>query len=504
METPQNKPESRPPVVVVMGHVDHGKTTLLDRIRKTTVAEKESGAITQHIGAYQTEHAGKKITFLDTPGHEAFSAIRSRGAAVADVAVLVVAADEGVKPQTLEALELIKKAALPFVVAMSKMDKPGAQAEKVKGELAEHEILVEGWGGSIPVVPLSAATGEGLETLLEMIELLAEVHRSPKAESALPGTSSGTVLESALDPRRGALATLLPREGTLRRGVNLTAGETFGRVRLMEDWEGRSVAEAPPSFPVRVIGFKEPPAAGDTFQEFQSLKEAESSAVREANRRKTYEPKIITLVSGKREHILNLVIRADVRGSIEAIVEALRILPVERVGIEILKTAVGPVSDSDLKIAEPKGATVIAFRVGVEPQASAFALKRGAAIMTFDVIYELIEFVRKKMAETLPRQILREDLGTLTILALFKKTPQGQIAGGKVTKGKIRRGASAELARNGTLLGRGVIAQLQQERVDVQETAEGRECGILFAGGKDLAVGDVLNVFEETEKAQEL
>lgn len=495
----------RPPVIVVMGHIDHGKTTLLDFIRKTTVAAGESGGITQHIGAYQIEHRGKKITFLDTPGHEAFSAIRGRGAQVADIAILVVAADEGIKPQTLEALDLIEKTKLPYVVAINKIDKPGAAPDKIKAELAEKGILLEEWGGAIPAVPLSATTGEGVETLLETIALMAEIEAAAApATVEQDGGASGTIIESSLDQRRGALATLIPRHGVLQVGAALGAGIASGRIRLMEDPAGRPVTNAPPSFPVRVFGFKETPAAGESFREYASLKEAEEATERERESRKTYEPTVLTLISGKREHILSLILRADVQGSLEGIVQALKTLPIQRVGIEVIRAAIGNITDSDIRLAEPKKATVIGFRVGIDAQARLLAEQRAVPHATFTLIYELIESVRKKMAETLPPILTREELGMLLIRALFKKTPRGQIAGGAVVKGKIKRGASAEILRSGKEIGRGKIIQLQHERTDVEEVGEGRECGILLEGDDALAVGDTLAVFEERTKMQEL
>jgi translation initiation factor IF-2 len=516
--------QARPPVIVVMGHIDHGKTTLLDFIRKSTVAAKESGGITQHIGAYQIEHEGKKVTFLDTPGHEAFSAIRARGAQVADVAVLVVAADEGLKPQTLEALDIIQRAKLPYIVAINKIDKPGAAPDKVKGEFAEKGILLEGWGGAIPVVSLSAVTGEGVETLLETIVLLAEVETleitERPAESLEYGgasgvisrssffgrtpTGSGVIIESSLDQRRGALATLIPQTGTLLVGANVSAGGVSGRIRLMEDAEGKAVTSAPPSFPVRVIGFKEAPAAGEPFYQYSSLKEAETVAEKEKEARKTYEPAVLTLISGKREHILPLILKADVQGSLEGIVQALKTLPIGRVGIEVLRAALGNITDSDIKIAEPKNAIVMGFRIGIDTQARLLAEQRGVSYAAFTLIYELIESVRKRMTDLLPPVLMREDLGVLGIRALFKKTARGEVAGGAVLKGKIKRGAAAEIIRNGQVIGRGKIAQLQHERADVEEVLEGRECGILFEGDRPLATGDSLTVFEEKAKAQEL
>lgn len=507
MQEIHTQPPIRPPIIVVMGHIDHGKTTLLDFIRKSSVAARESGGITQHIGAYQIEHDGKKITFLDTPGHEAFSAIRGRGAQVADVAVLVVAADEGLKPQTLEALDLIERTKLPYAVAINKIDKSGAMPDRVKGEFAEKGILLEGWGGAIPAVPISAVTGEGVETLLETIVLLAEVETAgagQESAEAQGSGASGVIIESSLDQRRGALATLIPQTGTLHVGANLGAGSASGRIRLMEDWEGRSVASAPPSFPVRVIGFKDAPAAGEPFREYESLKEAEAAAKKEKETRRTYEPAVLTLISGKREYILPLILRADVQGSLEGIVQSLKTLPIQRVGIEVTRAAIGNITDSDIKLAETQKAVVLGFRVSIDAQARLLAEQRGVSHATFTLIYGLIESVRKRMAELLPPVALREDLGTLTIRALFKKVQRGQVAGGVVSRNKVKRGASAEVTRNGQIIGRGKITQLQHDRADVEEVGEGRECGILFEGDATLAVGDTLAVFEEKTKTQEL
>lgn len=506
MEKKQTLTNIKTPVVVVMGHIDHGKTTLLDTIRSSAVAQKESGGITQHIGAYQITHQNRAITFLDTPGHEAFSAIRSRGARVADVAVLVVAADEGVRVQTLEAAGLIEKAGLPFVVALTKIDKSGANPDRVKGELGEKGILVEQWGGKIPAVEVSAVNGTGIAELLEIILLLSDIERPAEAGVAGEdlGQTRGVVLESSMDQRRGALATLLIQAGTLRAGTVLRSGSAFGKVRLLEDWDGNTVQSASEGMPVRAVGFKEPPAAGDTFEALATLPEAEAAAERARETARTFEPTVITLVSGKREYILSLVLRADVQGSLDGIIQSFKALPIERVGIEILKSGVGNITDADLKIAEPKSALVIGFRVGIEPQARLLSARREIPVTTFAVIYQLVEFVRAKMAERMPPQISRQDYGTLTVLAVFHKTPKGYIAGGKVVKGKARRGAIAEIVRAGQVISRGRLAQLQQEKVDVEEVAEGRECGILVETSKEVLVGDTLNFFDEIARPPEL
>lgn len=508
---------SRPPVVVVLGHVDHGKTSILDYIRKTKVAEKEAGlprlarfhsvaeseagGITQHIGAYQVEHDGKEITFIDTPGHEAFSAMRSRGAKIADIAVLVVAADDGVMPQTKEVINLVTRLNLSFVVAFNKADKPGFILEKVKKQLADNGALVESLGGKIPSVLTSAKTGQGIDDLLEMILLLAEME-GLKAERA--GAASGVVIESCLDPKRGVTATLLVQQGDLTNKDVIAAESTFGSIKVMEDFLGQPIERAEPSQPVRITGFEKVPPVGEKWQAVGSLDEAkQKSMVKAEIEKRKREPAQILDVAPEQK-VFNLILKADVFGSLEALRETLGHIPQEEIVLRTISADVGEIGEADIKLAVSAKAVIVGFRVKPTQIAAGLAQRSGVKIFTFDVIYELVKAVRERMGFLLMPEVVRSEIGQIKILAVFKQDGTRQIIGGRVLKGKAERGVLAEVRREGESLGQGKVVQLQVNKADVAECAKDKECGMLFEGETMIERGDILALYREEKKRREL
>jgi len=497
---------TRPPIVVVLGHVDHGKTKLLDTIRKTKVAEGESGGITQHIGAYQADIKGKIITFLDTPGHEAFSAIRSRGAKVADIAVLVVAADEGVKQQTKEAIKIIKSEKMPFVVAINKIDKEGANAQKVKQDLATEEILVEDWGGKVPVVEISAKQDKGITELLEMILLVADLE---DLKEDLSSPAKGIIIESNMDKRRGHVATALIHKGILRLGDWIVAGTVVGKVKSMEDFTGASIDQAKPSQPVRIIGWSNAPNIGI---EIVST-ETKEDAIRISEDNANLTP-LLSFFSGAQESpdnkkMLNIVFKSDVTSSLEAIDNVLKTIASDEVGYRVIGYDIGEINEADIQTAMAGRGQVIGFRVAIDESTKKLAERDGVKITEFNVIYELIEYVRGQMAELLGATITRVPLGKLKVLATFKKDPKFQIIGGKVLSGKVVRGVFLDATRNGFIICSGRIGQLQHSKEDLTEIKEGLEAGIkleIIPGQpfQEIQVGDILEIYEEQKSARTL
>ena len=489
--------EARPPIVVVLGHVDHGKTTLLTAIKDFGVLEKESGGITQHIGAYQIEHQGEKITFIDTPGHEAFSQMRSRGAKVADVAVLVVAAEEGIKPQTKEVISHIKEFKIPVVVAINKVDKPVANPEKVIGELAKEKIIVESQGGKVPSINISAKTGQGIDELLEILLLVAELEelKADSEKSAL-----GVVIESYLDSQRGPTATLLVREGTLKKGDIVVCGDSYGRVRILEDFQGNSIKEALSSAPAVVIGLNQVPTVGERF----SVEKSEEAAKKKASSQPTAGQPASQRGEPKTEKTLNIILKADVRGSLEAIEGTLRNIEQEEVSINILKSEVGDISESDIKLAYSTNSTIIGFRIKTSVFISNLAKRQKVRIKTLEVIYELVEEVKKSLSKLLEPEIVREELGKLKVIAIFRKEKSRMIIGGKVTSGKVVNKIRVDVIRDKKRLASGRITQLQHNKKDVPEVEKGKEAGILFEGEPIIEEGDILEVYREEKKKREL
>jgi len=487
---------TRPPIVVVLGHIDHGKSSLLEAIKDFRITARESGGITQHIGAYQIEEKKGKITFLDTPGHEAFSQMRSRGAKIADIAVLVIDAAEGLKPQTKEVLLNIKEVNIPFIVALNKIDKPEANPEKVKGELSKEGFSVESMGGKIPSIEISAKTKKGIPELLELILLISEMEEL-KADLQKP--AEGVVIESYLDSLRGPTATLLLTDGHLKRGDIIATSSAYVKVKNIENFQKKQIEKAFPSDPIIIFGFNRVPKVGEEFKVFADLESAEKHIKNSNKETKTSEA--IEISEGQR--ILNLIIKADVLGSLEAIEGILKSLPQERVVLKILKSEVGNINESDIKLALGSRATVLGFRVKTDQIIARIAEREKIRIMLFDVIYELVEDVRKLMEKIVLFQEVRIDLGKAKVLAKFLTDKNRQIIGGRVTEGEIKKGALIEVFRNEEKIGQGRMVNLQKNKKDAALIQKGEECGILFEGEIKIEEGDILAFYiEERVKGQ--
>lgn len=504
-EGDQGKMFSRSPVVTVMGHVDHGKTSLLDKIRKTRVTEKEAGGITQHIGAYKVETQGREIVFLDTPGHEAFTAMRARGAQVTDVAILVVAADDGVMPQTIEAINHAKAANVPIIVAINKIDKANANPEKVKHELAEQGLLLEEWGGDTIAVPVSAHTGEGIETLLEMILLVADMQEL-KANPAR--RARGTVIEAKLDKGRGPVATVLIQNGTLNVGDSIVAGVAYGKVRAMMDDKGKRIKKAGPSTPVEVLGFSEVPEAGDKFfvtpddktarQTAEGRKEQLRQSQLKSKQRISLEDLFNQIQEGQVKE-LNIIIKADVHGSVEAVKQSLEKLSNDEVHIKAIHGGVGAISETDVMLAAASNAIIIGFNVRPDTKAMQMANHEDVDIRTYRVIYDAIndmEAAIKGMLEPEYREVV---VGKAEVRALFKVSSIGTIAGCYVLEGKILRNGDVRLIREGAVIYEGKIDSLKRFKDDVKEVVQGYECGISLQNFNDIKEGDIIECFVNEE-----
>ncbi|MDI6618257.1 MAG: translation initiation factor IF-2 [Clostridiales bacterium] len=508
-----DKPEDlkmRPPVVTIMGHVDHGKTSLLDCIRKTHVTLTEAGGITQHIGAYTVNIKGNKITFLDTPGHEAFTSMRARGAMATDVAVLVVAADDGVMPQTVEAINHAKAADVPIVVAINKIDKNNANPDKVKQELTEYGLVAEDWGGDTICVPVSAKTKQGIDTLLEMILLVAEMQEL-KANPNRP--AKGIVIESKLDKGRGPVATVLVKNGTLKVGDPMVAGFTYGKVRAMFNDKGKSVREAGPSIPVEVLGFNEIPDAGDIMYVIGDEKAAKQIVQKrvDENRNKmindtnrvSLENLFSQIEEGKVKE-LDIIIKADVQGSVEALEQSLLKLSNENVKIKVIHGGVGAITESDVILASASNAVIIGFSVRPETKARELAEKEKVDIKTYRIIYEAINDVEAAMKGMLEPEYKEVVVGRAEVRALFKVSNIGTIAGCYVTEGKIARSSQIRVIRNGIVVHEGTLASLKRFKDDVKEVAMGFECGLNIDKFNDIKEGDILEAFEMQQIKKEL
>ncbi|WP_457644711.1 translation initiation factor IF-2 [Persephonella sp.] len=496
----------RPPVVTVMGHVDHGKTTLLDTIRKTDVAAKEKGGITQHIGAYKIKLSnGKEITFLDTPGHEAFTTLRARGSKVADIAVLVVAADDGVKPQTVEAINHAKSAGVPIIVAINKIDKPGADPERVKRELAQYELIPEEWGGDTIMVPVSAKTGQNVEELLENILLVSEILEL-KANPNRPAI--GTIIESKLDPKRGPVATVLIENGTLRQGDYFVAGFTWGKVRAMFDERGRQVKEATPGTPVEILGFNEVPQAGDKFVVKPSEREARLLA---EQRKQKYEEELqarktrIHLENLKDVKEINIILKADVQGSLEAITKSIEELSekFEDVTINIIHSGIGAITESDVMLAAASNALIIGFNVRPDASARKAAEEEDVDIKIYGIIYDLIDDLEKALKGMLTPKEREVLLGICEVKQIFRIKGVGTVAGCMVIEGVIKRNAKARLVRDGVVIYDGEIASLKRFKEDVKEVAKGYECGLMLKDFNDVKPGDQIEAYEIVQERAE-
>ncbi len=502
----------RPPVVTIMGHVDHGKTSLLDAIRETEVAAGEAGGITQHIGAYQVHHEDKTITFLDTPGHAAFTAMRARGAKVTDIAVIVVAADDGVMPQTKEAIDHARAADVPILIAVNKIDKEGAQPDRVRNELAADGLTPEDWGGDTVYCDVSAKTHEGLDNLLDMILLVTELEELGANPDA---PASGTVVESQLDPGRGPVVTILVQRGTLEVGDSLVAGPQWGRVRAMHDFTGTRVESAGPGMPVEVLGFDGVADAGEFVRAVENDRRARQLAQERANRLKTEAlarrqarkvslEEVFSRVQEGEIKELDIVLKADVAGSLEALQDEIAKVPQERVGINIIHSQTGGINESDVMLAAASEAIIIGFNVRPLADARRAAEREGVDVRTYSVIYKITEDLRNAMEGLLEAVEVEETLGEAEVLQTFKASKVGRIAGCVVNEGKVTRDASVRLIREGTVIWDGKLGSLRRFKDNVQEVEQGQECGVVLDGYADVKEGDVLEFFATKQVEQTL
>ena len=494
---------TRPPIVVIMGHIDHGKSTLLDYIRKTNVVGCEVGGITQCISAYEVLHKDEKgveqkITFLDTPGHEAFSKMRQRGAEVADIAILIVSAEDGVKLQTIEAWKTIEESKIPCVVAINKMDKPGANLEKTKQELAENEIYLENYGGKIPYAEISAKTGSGVDSLLSLILILAEMEdlNGDSSENA-----SGFVVEVKLDGRRGIMATLLIKNGTLKKGMTVAVEDSLCSTRIIENFRGQTIDSATFSSPVRIVGFDQMPKVGAQFKSFQKKSEAEEYA--ENWKEQAFEKNKNTKTENKEtdKKIIPIILKADVSGSMEAIEKEISKIKNETAEFKIVGRGVGPISESDIKgIASGDDTIVVGFNVKIDKSAQEIAQKRGIIISFFDIIYKMTEWLLVQMEERRPRVETVETTGQAKIIRAFSRTKERQIVGGRVLKGQINLNSTVKIMRREFEIGRGKIVNLEKGKVKTSAIEEGSEFGMMIESKIEIVAGDVIESFAITQK----
>ncbi|HET7137022.1 MAG TPA: translation initiation factor IF-2 [Gaiellaceae bacterium] len=500
--------KARPPVVTIMGHVDHGKTTLLDAIRQTSVVSTEAGGITQHIGAYQADHDGRLITFLDTPGHEAFTAMRARGAKVTDIAVLVVAADDGVMPQTKESISHARAAEVPIVVAVNKIDLPDANADRVLSELATEGLQPEEWGGDVQVARVSAKQGEGLEDLLERILLVADAELDLRANP--DAEASGPIIESRLDVGRGPVATMLVHRGTLKVGDAIVAGDGWGRVRALYDYRGERIQQARPGEPVEILGFDRPPPAGELARVVENERRAREVAQQRGERLRREAlakqrtggvslEKLFEQMGTGAVQDLNIVIKGDVQGSVEAIVSELGKIQHPEVRVSVIHTGVGGITENDVNLAAASNAMIVGFNVRPSAEVRGVAERAGVEIRLYRVIYQLTEEIEQALVGMLSPVETEAILGEVEVRALFRASRIGTIAGCMVTSGVVRRGANVRLFREGTRIHETTVAQLRRFKDDVREVTEGFECGILLDGFNDLREGDVFEIFETRE-----
>ena len=500
----------RPPVVTIMGHVDHGKTSLLDKIRSANVIATEAGGITQHIGAYQVEIKKQKITFLDTPGHEAFTQMRARGAQITDISILVVAADDGVMPQTIEAIHHAKAAKVPIIVAINKIDKPSANPDRIKQELTEHGLVAEDWGGEVIMVPVSAMTGEGIDNLLEMILLVAEV---AELKSNPDRRASGVVIESKLDKGRGSVASLLVQKGTLHVGDFLVAGTTMGKVRAMFDYVGKKIKKATPSMPVEVLGLSDVPEAGDEFLVADDEKLAKAVVERKLKDRhlkdinkgsKVTLDDVFARIKDGEIKDLNIVLKADVQGSIEAIKQSLDKLSNDEVRVNVIHAAVGGIKETDVMLASASNAIIIGFNVRPDVNSRKAAEKESVDIRLYRIIYDAIEDIKAALSGLLSPEIKEKDLGTAEVRMIIRVPKVGNIAGSYVTEGKFTRNARVRVVRDSVVIFDGSIDALRRFKDDVKEVQTGYECGISIKNYNDFREGDILEAYEMQEIKREL
>lgn len=494
--------ETRPPVVAVMGHVDHGKTSLLDAIRGADVANGEAGGITQHISAYQVERSGRPITFLDTPGHEAFAAIREHGAHLTDIVIIVVAADDGIKPQTVEAIRFAKKAGVKIIVAINKIDKEGADINRVKQQLSEHDLLIEEWGGDTVVVPVSAKTKEGVDKLLDMILLVTDVEEL-KADRDVP--ARGLIIEAHVEQGRGPVGQALVETGTLRPGDFVVAGGAYAKVRNLETSDGKAVKEATPSTPVVMTGFKTLPRFGDEFTVVANEKEARAAAAKTVTSQRAGGghldiggSELIRLINRSNElQEFNIIVKADVQGSLKSVIDSLKALDTDEVSVRVVGFGVGPINENDLHLAHSTGSIVYGFNVGLPTASKQKASRDKVRIRLYKVIYELIDDVKNELSELLSPEIVETELGRLVVKGIFKTTKTEVICGGEVTKGKLTVPALARVSRGNEQLGEVEVTGLKRGPADAKEVVEGEMCGMSLKTEKRLVLqeGDRVEVF---------
>ena len=500
MEEDPKKLVKRPAVVTILGHVDHGKTTLLDAIRHTNVASGEAGGITQHIGAYQVEQKGRQVTFLDTPGHAAFTAMRARGAQGADIVILVVAAEDGVMPQTKEAIAHAKAARVPIIVALNKVDRPDANPDFVKHQLAEMGLVPDEWDGDTLVVPVSAKQKKGLEDLLEAILLVSE---SMEIQANPAGKVFGTVIESSIDKSRGVIATMLVQNGTLKDGDTILAGNTYGKIRAMFDFNGKKIRTAGPSFPVQVLGMGEVPPAGDVFQVVANEKEARALIQEQLNEKlagqntssKITLEQLYEKVQAGEIKKLPIILKADVQRSLEPIVNSLKELSQGEIKINILHAETGNISESDIMLAAASKAIVLGFNVDADGAARSLAEQQNVSIRLYEIIYRMIEDIEKALKGMLEPEVKEVPVGQAQVRAIFKINKVGTIAGCRVLQGELRRNTRIRVMRNGTKVFDGEISSLKHEKDDVKEVRQGFECGVSLKGFNDLIEGDILDAY---------
>jgi translation initiation factor IF-2 len=493
---------ARPPIVTILGHVDHGKTTLLDTIRKTNVAAKESGGITQHINAYQVKKKGKLITFVDTPGHEAFSAMRERGVSLADIAVLVIAADDGVRPQTREVIEYLLAKKIPTVVAINKIDKPGINIQRVKQELADSGIILEEWGGQVLASKISAKQNIGIDDLLDNILLIAEVEDFKANYQREP---LGIVLESHLDPQKGPVATILLKTGTLKVGQDIIAGSSYGRVRRIEDFKGARISQATPGMPVSIIGLHDSPKSNDILMaladKIGSKVRVSSGKLKDSLRSEALSAgKLIRTMADEKIKKLNIILKSDVQGSLEAVRQILGEIKSDEAAIDYISVGVGNITESDVRLAASSAAIIYGFNVEGTPVAKRMAESSKVEIKNYKVIYELIKDIKDKLIALLPPVIERADFGKMKVLAIFKTGKGDMIVGGRIISGKMKSGSLIEVERGGNIIGKGELKNLQENKINVDEVTNPKECGITFLGNTKIKTDDILIGYKEEVK----
>lgn len=485
----ENK-KNRPPVVVVMGHIDHGKSTLLDYIRNTNIVDKEAGGITQHISAYEVEFEAlgtkRKITFLDTPGHEAFCSLRERGASVADIAVLVVSAEDGVKPQTIEAINCIKKDSMPFIVALNKIDKQGANIDKVKQNLAENNILVEGWGGTVPCVAISAKTGKNVAELLEIIALQSDLEELV-GDPSVP--AEGFVIESNLNAKQGISASLIIKNGTLNKGSFVYTNWAYAKVRTIENYKGESIEMATFSSPIQIVGWSAAPTVGSHFQTFHSKEAGEAFAEQNSAKNESMTEKLPPTYNTKTT-IFSVVVKADTFGSLDAIEHELQKLNNDKITVRIISKGVGNITEGDVKTANTKKSLILGFNILPDKSAKILSLRDGSQIKTFNIIYELVDFVTKKVKEATPIETVEQISGIAKIIRIFSKNKDKQVVGGKVETGEIKIGSLVKILRREINIGEGKIKELQAQKIKAETVKEGQEFGIMIDSKIEIVEGD--------------